>query len=187
MKQLILLNGPPGSGKDTIADALVQIFSNAEVEKFAKPIKEHCKAIYGLTQEQWDEVDSSQDAKAAPHPYFFGQSCRQVQINFSELFLKPTHGKDIFGKLLFRRVEASTADYFFISDSGFKEEAEKVIEEFGNENVTLVRIHRDGCDYSIDSRSYVYLPENVRQITIQNNGTVAEAVDKITTFLANKE
>ena len=187
MKKIVLFNGPPGSGKDTLANELVAIGAFTKLEKFAKPIKEHCKNIYGLTDEEWQSVDGTQEAKAEPHPFFFGQTCRQVQINFSELFLKPTHDKYIFGELLARRIQQSPRKMFYISDSGFREEAEVLVEKFGAENVKLIRIHRVDCDYEGDSRSYIELPDDVEQFDVDNNGTVDQAVSKVVNFLNKGE
>ena len=183
-KKIILFNGPPGAGKDTVAELLAFKYSG-KVEKFAAPIKENCRNIYGLTQEQWNQVDGSQEAKAQPHEFFFGQTCRQVQINFSELFLKPTHDKFIFGNLLARRLKQAYNNLFFISDSGFAEEAMFLETEFGSENIFLIRLHREGHTYDGDSRSYVHL-ETVQSLDIENNGSIEDTITKIEEFLKEK-
>jgi len=43
-----------------------------------------------------------------------------------------------------------------IPDSGFAEEVFPIVEEFGEDNILLLRIHRKGCDFSRDSRSYLH-------------------------------
>ena len=187
MKKIVLVNGPPGSGKDTIAEALAELYETAEVEKFAKPIKETVKFIYGISDKLWDEIDGDQEKKNVGSPLFLGHSCRQVQINISELYMKPTHGKFVFGKLAADRIDRSENQVFCISDSGFPEEAEVMVDRFGAENVVLIRLYRAKCDFSNDSRDYIDLQHRgVPTYDLLNNGTIKEAVDQVVSFIQIK-
>ena len=62
---------------------------------------------------------------------------------------------------------------FTITDSGFGPEALPIIKMFDPENCTLIRVRRDGCDFSGDSRSYVDLP--VKTIDVKNAGNSVAA------------
>lgn len=186
MKKIVLFNGPPGSGKDTLANGIHEIYESALV-KFAAPIKENCRNIYGLTQNEWDAIDGDQQAKIEPHEAFFGQTCRQVQINFSELFLKPTHGEDIFGKLVVAKIMRMKSELILVSDSGFRREAEVLVDKFGAENVLLVRIYRQGTTFEGDSRGYINLDDlGVDRYELLNNGSIKEAVHQVEMVMKKK-
>jgi dephospho-CoA kinase len=175
-KKIVLFNGPPGCGKDTVAEGLRAVV-DCRLVKFAGPIKENCRNIYGLSVKQWAAIDGSQEEKEKPREEFFGETCRQVQINFSELFLKPTHGEDIFGKLAINEIKKSRADTILISDSGFRREAEVLVEEFGNQNVLLVRLHREGKSFDGDSRNYIDLDDlEVTTYDLFNDSTIEDFV-----------
>jgi hypothetical protein len=45
-----------------------------------------------------------------------------------------------------------------VPDSGFRGEAVRAVREVGPENVTLIRLHKEGCTY-YDSRSYISLAD----------------------------
>lgn len=182
---IVLFNGPPGAGKDTAANVVKQWSDFARArnrslvhiqEKFADPIKQICRTIYGT--KEFNEHDVF-DKKSLPSDVFFGKSCREVQIATSEKFLKIQHGERIFGELLakrigdvcelkvhqgydsFMRITDNDTVLFTVSDSGFEPEAKVLIERFGAQNVMLIRLHRDGHSFPGDSRNYVELPECV--------------------------
>ena len=169
--KILLLNGPPRCGKDTFAK-VIKGFSPSlvHIEKFALPMKLCVPIAYGITQERWAELDSA-ELKDKPADELFGRTPREPQIGFSEDFLKKMHGKDIFGRLLLRRLEHVSAKFetVAISDSGFREEAEMLVKHYGAENVYLWRIYREGCDYKDDGRGYIDLEDlGVLQFDIEN-------------------
>lgn len=180
--RLILFNGPARSGKDTAADYLVQS-KGAYAFKFSGPIKSAIKATFDLHP---DEVDYVESIKDEPTIIFEGMSYRDAQISFSEDWLKPTFGQEVFGRLAARRlrnniIQDPAQRLYVCSDSGFASEVEPLLEVFKPENVLLVRVYRDGKTFDGDSRSYIELPE-VTAISLTNNGTVAQycnAVDHI--------
>ena len=61
-----------------------------------------------------------------------------------------------------------TPDAFTLTDSGFVPEAVPIVKMFDAENCTLIRVHRKGCDFSGDSRSYIDL--GVKTIDVENPG-----------------
>lgn len=168
--KIVLFNGPPGSGKDALASGIqARNGGVVSLEKFANPIKAACRAFYNLSEYDWAMIDNDQELKNRALPEFNGISCRQAQINMSELFAKPTHNKHIFGELCATRILHTTGYVFFITDSGFKEEAQSLINEFGTSNVTHVKLHRKGKTFEGDSRSYIELPSEIDTITLHNN------------------
>lgn len=172
--KIILFNGPPFSGKDTVANELCsRIGPKATVVKFAQPLKTVAKHLYcNGDQALFDRMDSPA-MKNLPDDLFFGKSCREVQIGISEIFAKPFHGTRVFGQVLASTIRFKADEgksVFLISDSGFRPEAEQLINEFGAENILLVRIHRPGKSFEGDSRSYIDLTDvGVRTVDLNNN------------------
>lgn len=176
--QILLLNGAPRSGKDTVAKMLKDAASSSvHLEKFALPMKLSVPLIYGVPREKWEKELDTERNKDMACSDFFGKTPREVQIALSEDFLKPMHGKKIFGELLGRRLKGlqgrSMLECVVISDSGFYDEAKEIINMFGADRVQLWRIHREGYDFKGDSRSHVDLKEDgVACYDIHNNGSL---------------
>lgn len=179
MTQIILFNGPPGSGKDTAAKYLQREYG-AYHTKFAKALKEATHALYGLGALPDDFFESS---KGKATQTFFGLPPRQAYIKVSEELVKPVLGKNFFGEVMrqtCKRAVGDGYDLIVISDSGFAEEALPLVEEFGAENILLVQIHAEerGCTFEGDSRSYISLPA-VYTAHIDNNGSEEEFLNTI--------
>lgn len=182
-KKILLLNGPPSCGKDFAGKFILENFKEVTLDKFARVLKERTHALYGFPERAWDYYE---DSKEIPTEDFFGLTPRQAYILVSETYFKPQHGKDIFGKILAKELDNCFKDLVVISDSGFPEEAQVLIEKYGAENVILVRVHRDGCDFSNDSRNYLYL--NVCNIDIDNRGdeTYLKEVEELVNGFINE-
>lgn len=162
--RIILVNGPPRAGKDTAQEAVADSIRC----KFAQIVKEGTHAAFGLNPQVYP-MDYFEDVKDQPQEVFFGRTPREAYISYSEDFMKPFTGdKQVFGKLLAKRIEDIfnvwldndlTNLPFIVTDSGFREEAEAIVEAFGAENVKLIRVHRDGCTFEGDSRDYISLDD----------------------------
>ena len=154
---IILLNGPPRSGKDYAGRVFEEL--GATTYKFATEVKDRTHAIFRLHV----PTDHFEDVKDDPRSEFLGATPREAYIRFSEGFMKPLYGDDIFGRLLAQRIRPGVAA---VTDSGFVSEAKVLVDQF--DDVVLVRIHRDGYDFSGDSRSYINLEGKC--IDINNTG-----------------
>lgn len=175
MSKLILLNGPRHSGKDTGADYLVEA-KGAFPFKFSGGIKRAIKAAFNLRER---DVEYLESIKTEPTPLLFGKSYVQVQISFSEDWAKPFFGEDFFGYLATREILAQpvsggkTPSLYVSSDSGFACEAWPVIRLFGEENVLLVQLFRDGKTFNGDSRDYIEL-DGITRVSLTNNGSIED-------------
>lgn len=168
MKKIILLNSPPSSGKDFTADYIIANFNNAKKDKFARVLKERTHALYGFA---WRPHDFYEAVKEIANEDFYGLTPRQAYINVSELYFKPVHGKDIFGKILAQELDKYEWELMAISDSGFVEEAEVLINKYGKENIILIKIEREGYSFKGDSRSYINLGLDICSTVVFNDGT----------------
>lgn len=161
----VLLNAPPEAGKDTIGEMLEEGLEMARTVKFAQPIIDYMENTFGVSCQDGEN-------KNAPCDALVGQSRRQVAINYSELFMKPTFGDDIFGLMAMDYLrEAAVINEFhtaIFTDSGFETEARVLRSQLGPQNLLHIKIHRPGYDYNGDSRSYWNLPD-VRVVDFDNN------------------
>lgn len=186
MKKIILLNGPASSGKDFAADFIVNNFKYARKDKFAKVLKERTHALYGFS---WRPHDYYEKVKEVPSDDFFGLSPRQAYINVSEIYFKPIYGKKIFGTILAQELDKYEWEIVAISDSGFVEEAEVLIDKYGKENILLIRIEREGYTFKEDSRNYIDLGDEICNITINNDGTenYLKIIESLVDSIVNNE
>jgi hypothetical protein len=181
LARVVFFNGPPRSGKDTAAQRLAHAYSprGAKLDRFALPIKGAFSGTFRVYQDEFGNHPEYEDIREEIMPAT-GVTYRQWLIDFSEKFMKPLYGSDIFGRLFVDRLSTYNESVVFVPDSGFQSEIEPVIDALGPENILLVRIHRPGFDFSGDSRSYIYdVHPDVREIDIVNDGTIAEFNTKV--------
>lgn len=184
---MVLLNGPPGSGKDTIAQHLIPYFAFASM-KFAAPIKRMAAGLLDMdvsAVERHKEAEFnilcretiSDDFGSAPE-YGPKDTLRRLLIRISEEYLKPTYGDTFFGRLAFRELQRSAYSLIIFTDSGFAIEASSIIRSIGKSNTLLIRLHREGCNFENDSRSYLTGIAG-REVDVINSGTIHESVFRV--------
>lgn len=189
MNKVVFLNGPAGSGKDTIGRFLSDKISKSNIYKFADPLKKAVAAFFELSPDEYQYYFETQEGKNTPSPRFNNKSPREWLIGFSEDYAKKYGGKHIFGTIMARKLHSNfnsgIIDTAIITDSGFTEEAEAVLNSFGNTvEFYLVRIHRNGFNFTGDSRGYIYLEKNHRLVNgfdiTNEEGHVEDGVKRIT-------
>ena len=121
-------------------------------------------------------------------------SVREALIYTSEVLCKEHFGSDVFGH---NRANAIQEGETIIDDSTaafdvngkiVADEIYPLIDRIGNENILLIRIHREGFDFSGDSRRYV--PDGVCKNTVDiynvDELEFYQEVDKVVTeFLSD--
>jgi len=181
--KIVFNNGPAGSGKDVSADNMRRNTVKTYQMEFKKPLFALVKLVYNISDSEWNEMYTREN-KEKPYDVLNGFSPRQALIHMSEEVIKPKFGKDFFGKWVvtdLKRHEEYGFRRFIFSDSGFPEEAIPIIREYGESNVAVFRIMRDGHGYSGDSRSYLKpedLPSGVSFYDVYNNGSLDEFLDE---------
>lgn len=154
---IVILNGPPGCGKDTIANILETEYDFLHHSMKASLIKA-AAGVAGVSEGQLHLLLNNRDIKEVPRVDMAGLSPRQLLIHTSEAVVKPMFGKGIFGQREAKKCQqAIQAGHWSIvySDGGFPEELEAMAQELGEENILLVRLRRDGYTFDGDSRNYL--------------------------------
>lgn len=156
----IVFNGPPNSGKDFAADYITTLAGEKGFHKrFKDKLYELTKLIYSVhSDEIFYRLMTDRSLKDRPSQYFDGKTPRQALIYVSEEVIKPSFGDDYFGVSLTLDIENIEQTMrcdgltFCVSDSGFVEELRPLAYSLP---VTFIRLHREGCDFSNDSRTYI--------------------------------
>jgi len=188
--KLILVNGAPGTGKDTFANTIEEFNDIKEnratdpiidIIELKEPLMNGVAKLFGIYYKDWFERYDS-PAKEVPWDRLHGMSQREALIWMSEEVMKPKFGPDVFG-----RIYASALDvYQHVSsmtvispDAGFVEELLPAIEKVGRENVVMINTFRKGCTFDNDSRSLVTGTDlDVVGYDLMNNGTLADFQEK---------
>ena len=102
-------------------------------------------------------------------------SSREALIFVSESVVKPVKGKDYYGKRLVEKIEDSSERFYFVSDSGYFEEASSVADK--GYRVIIAQLMRSGATFEGDSRSLLNKDDfkeysNIKFCQIDNNGSL---------------
>lgn len=162
--KIVILNGPPGVGKDTLARFL-RVKYNFSEHKFAEPLKRGAHALLGLPLAH-NSFELTKDEKLKA---FYGKKPRDFYIHVAENCMKECFGRQIFGHLLVRSVapDFDKGINCVVSDSGFIDELIPVIEAFGGNNILVVTLSRIDCSFENDSRNYLSV-EMLRNHQVQH-------------------
>ena len=150
---IILLNGPPGCGKDTAAEFIKKRL-NCREYKFSAPLKSALRELLSIDSDRWSQLLAygAKDEPLLPQ----GVSIRQALIKLSEEYLKPMLGQDIFGHIAVRRMKRMvSASHIVVSDIGFTQEVVPVLDEFTVKRIRILQISRTHCTFKDDSREYI--------------------------------
>ncbi|USL89767.1 hypothetical protein [Vibrio phage vB_VpaP_M9] len=162
MIKCIILNGPPGIGKDTLAEILrdrylMNAFNLAVKDALYRDAAKHV----GMALPKFIALASDRNTKDVGQIELGGKSPREVLIHVSEDIIKPQFGADYYGQMAGARA-AEVLEYGRIpvfTDCGFPEEAVSVADfiehsPMGGE-VLVVRMYGRGCTFANDSRKYL--------------------------------
>lgn len=162
--RVLMLNGPPRSGKDSVAAALAAKDNSVIRVSLAAPLKLAVHHTFNVPDKSVEAYELSKDE---PNEHFFGDSPRQAYIKFSETYMKPNYGNDVWVKLAIRYAQQQVVAKAFtgilnpvivFTDIGFIEEVNGILNEYQLNNCGLVRLSRQGTSFMNDSRSYIEHP-----------------------------
>lgn len=177
---VIILNGPPGSGKDTIADYLEFISPTSPItthRRMKDTLFIQALALSQIPEKEWFDRYEDRRLKEQPWDKLGGLSVREFMIKVSEEYVKPIFGEDFYGRQVSDVCKDAVAsgESVVFSDGGFESEFDFIINTVGKENVILVQLYRDGCSFDSDSRNYLD-DKKVTTIKVHNNGTIEDTM-----------
>jgi adenylate kinase family enzyme len=157
MINTIILNGPPGVGKDTLANSIVKQ-CNATKQEFKAALYRKTAEHFNYDLAEFIKEATDREQKENPLSKFSTTQTktkriftpRQALIHVSENIYKPKQGKDYFGVLAAKDlVEGLNV---FSDGGGWIEELEPVTNV---SNITFIfKLYRKGFTFDGDSRNY---------------------------------
>ncbi|HEI0612395.1 TPA: hypothetical protein SIF59_004278 [Escherichia coli] len=185
----VVLNGPPGCGKDTIANIIVSggLFVK---HQFKDALYEHTAKHFQIDLDKFIHYAADRNLKDSKSlAGLGGRTPREALIYVSEVVYKPRHGSDYFGLVEARNLEehvgrlGGSIDVIY-PDGGFTSELAPI--ERVLDSLVIIRLHRSGFDFKGDSRNYIYLPDTEKRtsfdVYLTDNdiqGGVAKVIERI--------
>lgn len=149
---LVGLSGPPRSGKDTLGGLLAGVLRErgveVEVHALSLPMR---LAIYGALGYEYsvEHYEANKDRVIANDT-----TIRKEMISLSEDHIKPRLGHGWWANAMLNRTRLP-AGVIIVTDMGFVAEHDVFAKQFGPSHCAWIHVHRDGHDFSGDSRSYI--------------------------------
>ena len=168
---IILINGPPRSGKDMAATFIRRDLGADRCTDFRmkQPLWDIFQAMFAFTDMQLHNMVNTPQ-KDMPQEMLHGLTPRQVLIDISESFIKPRFGDQFLGEVIARRIANSPCEFATVSDSGFTTEAWPLLSKFQRPNIFCISLSREGTSFGGDSRSYIDCDAlGIRHVRIKND------------------
>lgn len=178
MSKVIILSGPTNCGKDTIART-IESYAGFHHMQFKGLMFDVAMAITGLDSDEFFTIYNDRSLKEKPHPKFKYMSPRGMMIWISDTVLMPQFGADCMGVHAASRLNLEDGTVF--SDGFMWPEINPVCDVAGADNVLIVRVYRDGCEFGTggDRRRYILedeVPKGVKFLDLDNNGDIDDSV-----------
>lgn len=166
--QVIFINGPRKSGKDTAVRFAEREFIDIRHKKFAGSMKRALATYFGISDALYKDLEHAESGplKLTPLPDLFGMTWVETLIWFAEEVMKPKFGSDVFGKLLAKELRQPTSTRLtMISDCRFVQEVAPVVAAFGPRNCHVFQLFREGYTFDGDSGGYLAFEDLPREVT----------------------
>jgi len=124
---IILLNGPPQCGKDTIRGIIQKNLPSTCEYKMSYPMKDAFRNTFKFTKEAADRILEPFKDKTFSYSTNDTQTPRQYQIDYFN-FLADRYGEDILAKIAIRAIGKIKYDNVIVSDCGMSTEVEALKE-----------------------------------------------------------
>lgn len=180
MSLVVILNAPPGSGKDTLGEML-EAKGGYQTIQNKDALLNVALAASGIHHAEWARRYDDRELKEAPWDLLGGMTQREFLIRVSEDWMKPAFGDTVFAERMLVPVQyiLNSGDIALFTDGGFEGETRKYVERFGC-RVVVLRLHREGYDFMTDSRDYIRLDDEVTSFDLMlEDGNPQRTVDEI--------
>lgn len=171
MKTAVILNAPPFSGKDTIADlcvkhlgAVKQEFKESLYEAVAEHFKYDLKLFKHFATSRKYKDNLSSHFSLSEHSKGLGYTPREALIYVSEEVMKPLYGPDYFGECAAEKLVDGLN--VFADGGGWWDELTPVAQAV--DRIIICRLYRQGYTFDGDSRQY-YDANQVPEVADENN------------------
>lgn len=163
MQYIIGLNGPPKSGKDTIAAAMRDHLDPrcnipVVIDHLARPMRQMAMSLTGNDPTDFALYNSIKDTpqKLLRRALTGGlDSIRQLMIAMSEEFIKPVYGQDFWARkmlLSHQWLDEGMPGVLIVPDIGFPAEVGVFDDMFPGVKTLIVQVDRPGATWVGDSR-----------------------------------
>jgi len=166
---IIGICGAKRAGKNTLADTLSLYLGLAHLS-FAGPLRSCVADILGM------DMATLEAEKEVPISWLDGVTPRQMMQTMGTEWGRTMVHPELWLRALLRRIPPTGA---IISDVRFENEA-KLIKDHGG---VLIRVTRTGTGAGDAHISETPVPEQYVDYTVANNGTPAEMVDRVLTYI----
>jgi hypothetical protein len=146
---IFLANGPPKSGKDF----LIPWFKDFGYEhlSFKKHLFNYVADHYSISLDLF--LENYDEQKDVSETFLNGKTRREALIYVSETYIKKTYGPFFFGEQTAMEIDINKN--YYVSDLGFLEEIQPIINKVGIHNIICIQMTRQGCSFELDSRRYL--------------------------------
>ena len=176
-KRIVAICGAKGSGKDETGSILVKGGGEYERLKFATPLKDSLKVLFGFDEEQVEGsskeiVDERWGITPRSAMQFFGTEIMQQRIQD----IMPGIGREFFARRLVTLIKERPRDQrFVITDMRFPHEADLIRREFHDEVfiIKIMRSNLDASDSHLSERAYLDIEADA---TITNDSTIDDLI-----------
>ena len=175
MSKVILISGRKRSGKDFVADILAQElrgqYKTVEILSFATPLKQVVASTFNITLKQLEEYKNAEDDvlcridNAKIHHNLHTISMRKLLQRFGTEATKPIFGVNVWGELMLKAVQNSSADYIIIPDYRFDEEYAYLAQN--NLNLTVIQVVGN-IPQVLDPHASEALPSHTPEYSVDN-------------------
>ncbi len=179
LRQIWMIRGWAGSGKDTVAGILLKKLQNAEQSAFASAVKDEVAAMYDIDRASMD----TQEGKARKIQLPDGRICtlRELIISYAESEKFRQYDLHLWSR---RMNPSDVTENWILSDWRFSDEYVWLRERFPWTHIRTIHVVRDSI-IPLDTDTEHYLDTTPTEFTIHNSGTLQDLEKEIDKILIN--
>lgn len=189
LPQFTFLNGPNGSGKTSISNALAEQDSGLCQCSFASPIRLALLSVFHPDKMFDDSLDLREERVKSRLIYGTNRTHREWMIEFGK-WMKSYFNPYIFASIAHQNCERLMSHWnrFIFDDCRFPEEISPFSLGHGADSCLIITISRDGCDWHnpLEIGQSLLLTPGADHVALSNNSTIPDALAQLFTILSPK-